>query len=535
LAFASASVQSPPTFGVQEQRKQIHGESIISVIDQQLVLRCIEETRSHAIHPMFERYAEDLRSTIYCFSAKEICKVLELRSQLSSTFDLPPFLSLQEILALWAPLDVIQIQRFSMSSVSNSTNRLPFQFVSHKHSTCPDKLGVEVKESLKEIGDELIWIDLCSMFQPNVSFCPGYNYSVHTEPVVNNLHLIMNQAEKGYIMLNPSESMGIDPLKVREGLVEFTSLYQSAYDEMSRSEDSVVQFALRTVTENLRCLRFFLSSGWIPEDDYFGRLWCYVERLGMNPESIYVFPGNLKLNIQHHLASLQEMLNAIPAIYTGEDGHSGFRDPFYWKKVSLCYERYSKRIYQLFGRTGGDVLGPHAQLAMLDCWCDADRVKVAQLESRLRSMDINIADWTAALQLCLGKPNLPIGKENFVSSSQWNTQPKLQSFSIVVKWAIQLGYLCGDYVEVGDLKEPLPFEHRVSRANRLRFIIKGKTHIFLGIDQKFITSCFDGGLPVGFQYFSDDFYRIEDIVKPSFDGPVKLSRSGRHDDQEDIV
>jgi hypothetical protein len=94
---------------------------------------------------------------------------------------------------------------------------------------------------------------------------------------------------------------------------------------------------------------------------------------------------------------------------------------------------------------GGDfkrlprILGPFAQVELLDCYCDADRVTVAKIEMEIKGISIDLAEWCAGLQICLGG-RLPIGKTRQITPRHFGTVSLL--YERVVQWAVQCGYLC---------------------------------------------------------------------------------------------
>lgn len=67
-----------------------------------------------------------------------------------------------------------------------------------------DRLGADVIQSIAMMEkNQLVWMDLCSMCQDNVLM--GYDYHLHTRPVVEKLHSIVKKAAQGCILLNENE------------------------------------------------------------------------------------------------------------------------------------------------------------------------------------------------------------------------------------------------------------------------------------------------------------------------------------------
>jgi ubiquitin-protein ligase len=436
-------------------------------------------------HPVYEEYETKIQSTIFCFQANEIVEVMQLRESLTKENGLiVPFLSLQEILVIWEPLGVIHCHCFDISSSgSTSKERLPFSFISHKHTSDPDKLGADALQSLAGLGTELIWMDLCSMFQPQ-TLITGYDYELHTRPGVIQLHKIMNFAEKGRIVLD-SRLPERDLLQIKSafsGIVHQANELQGAIDHFIETVTSktgstqTIQIgnsdsSVHGLQETVLLLQQIVETSWFPTNDYFNRLWCYVERLGMNPDSIFVhhirYP-TLQMDLNNHLLSLFQIVFRLSpflltvlyqikysnSIYKGGPPEMVAYERYLtcWKRLLVSVNQYSFRVKPLFG-TGvhfpfSPVLGPFSQVLLLDCYCDADRVIVAELEAKLRGFpQLNVADWTAGLQICLGKREGGcVGRTRLISSRDYNSERKLTQFRIIFAWIKQLLFLSEDSV-----------------------------------------------------------------------------------------
>ena len=441
-------------FAVQRLTEQ--SDSIPTILQGVSIPNCeriLQEVITDRYHSIYSRYVEFLSSTIYCFHAHQICQIIELRLPLVEANMIPLFLSFQEIISLWIPLGIIQMESFPINE-EGSTTLHPYTFISHEHYS-PDKLGPDVTQTLGQLGTELIWIDLCSMFQPGTLF-PGYNYELHTKPVVHRLHKIIKQASRGVIALNISNSnpeivIDNDPLKIKAGYDFFVDNYERfrniAEEKLRPHCYSMVPYFHNTLTTQLNRLRV-IGEGWFPTNKYFGRLWCYVERLGMDPSRLSVYPGNFSMNVDEHLKELKRICDYLPGfIPTESDARKAYDFGALWRKVVASLEAYEQRIRPLFGTSVPfphcPVLGPYAQLQMLDCFCDSDRVIVAEIEAKLRNdTSFNAGDWLAGLQICMNSINRPIGRVNFISHQDYpSATPKLHNIIICYNWAMQALFL----------------------------------------------------------------------------------------------
>jgi hypothetical protein len=263
-------------------------------------LQLIQQSKDPSIHPVFQTPVTDV---IYCFPANEIRRVIQQRRYLEE--HLPPALSFQEILILWEPLGFIKRETFPVSD-SSSFQPLPYSFFSKYSTIYPDKLGPDFVNELESFGRNLIWMDLCSMFQQN-DLVNGYDYVLHAEPVVHNLVRIMRQAKEGCMMLKPSESRRDgDPLGIKFMAQSFALPLKKVIEKMLkvindfdltsrvRYHPEISYTTAGTIKTELINIKVELEQfvhEWFPTDDYFGRLWCYVERLGMRKDAIYVYPG----------------------------------------------------------------------------------------------------------------------------------------------------------------------------------------------------------------------------------------------------
>jgi hypothetical protein len=385
-------------------------------------------------------------------------------------------------------------------------------------------------------------MDLSSMCQDCGDIFKGYQYELHTRPIVEQLHIIVSSAEECCILLNTQDSTNPDPLDVktlycqmigrffrqfsnlfmdwyfaflpfveRENDLSFWNLHQECHiSDIIEDEEFWISVQLShqidwkgyiespsrksfetqddwngfNAKESLRKLikgLDIIDNGFFPTNEYFGRLWCYVERLGMNENSIFVYPGRQQILMSDHLNSLWNLCDLVYIL--------GEHAKLVWGKNMLSvlpswkwdYRdlRNSLRVYdhrcrQLFGRhyrpseherlcipsSVPVTLGPFAQVELLHCYCDADRVVVMEIEAKLRGETVNKREWVAGLQICLGSPVLspdtsifrePVGRVRKISSIDFDpnsTDPDVISsemfFSdprIITSWALQSGYL----------------------------------------------------------------------------------------------
>lgn len=392
---------------------------------------------SQSFYSQFDRF-----DCIYCFRADQLTTILQNRSQFVEDGLLMPYLSLQEMLGIWCQLGCSVYSCFITED--RGEELFPYYFISHMHSRASeDKLGEDVIRSISMMGSDIVWMDLCSMFQANI--LEGYSYDLHTRPVVERLHLIANQAEEGRVLLNPSESKSPDPSEIRLNFELFYSKLfawkhyeykryefqgkkspKVPYDPSSlRANESEIKEIIQTIEEvwnsaelchtddggfrgrgswithgegfgtwsNKRYTTKFprtgvevqnifqlrqsdfdrlerafekaqgLALGWFPVDEYFGRLWCYVERLSMKQESIFVYPGNqsnrIHIDFEEHLRTLWDLFKLLASM-TGAciDPSANRKQPFCSRaNVSLSdlhvaealLISYTHRCRQLFG------------------------------------------------------------------------------------------------------------------------------------------------------------------------------------------
>lgn len=120
---------------------------------------------------------------------------------------------------------------------------------------------------------------------------PGYDYDRHTRPVTEMLHSIVAQATEGCILLNPSLSTNPDPLGIRY-------IFEQLYHKMLRVHSKIGEHLVHIADEDYFSVFTYwkwrideTQTAWLPVDEYFGRLWCYVERIGMRTDAIYCYPG----------------------------------------------------------------------------------------------------------------------------------------------------------------------------------------------------------------------------------------------------
>lgn len=103
-------------------------------------------------------------------------------------------------------------------------------------------------------------------------------------------------------------------------------------------------------------------------------------------------------------------------------------------------------------------LGPFAQVELLDCYCDADRIIVAEIESKIRCESFPKSDWVAGLQICLGanvvlvnsdnrKKRAKIGRSVKVGAEDYGYEYcKVKNAGNVFMWISQMGYLSSNCV-----------------------------------------------------------------------------------------
>ncbi len=441
---------------------------------------------------------------IYLFKASDLSEVLELRKPHVAKGELPGPISLQEMICCWS--SVAKVRSVGLADCS----RARFSFISHMHSTDPDKLGSDVITSIAEMGQRFVWMDLCSMCQDNFPGDDIYNYDIHTRPVVLNLHTIMQQAYEGCICLNVCTSQNPDPLDIYSlfrdeighrmnkmlKLIASPPSYLTPAVPYESSDpldiDDVWESAMLCHGIDFANLESFSNSrgmnreihvaiqiyedvknGWFPTNEYFGRLWCYVERLGMSDEAIYVYPSRKQIVPEAHIHKLWKIYNILNNIFESRptfiSSVNMLKLKYMLGETQNMLVDYTHRYRQIFGmkyKPCGDfsflptTLGPFAQVELLSCYCDSDRIVVAKIEAKLRGEDIIAADWVGGLQICLGvsildntgsletsiapRPRCPVGKVRHISAEDYCDRMHISYFndtSVIATWICQLSFL----------------------------------------------------------------------------------------------
>jgi hypothetical protein len=399
---------------------------------------------------------------IFCFAAKDISTILNLRKCLVNPEELPPHLSLQEML-MWTGRGIIDLVCYDFESVINSPDySVLFSFVSHMQGTYPDKLGPQVISSFDFMGDSIIWLDLCSMFQGGVT--TGHDYALHTRPVVEKLHVIMKKASRAFIPLNDTfpDHPRYDPLQIKFKLNKIQDSVQQiclTLREKSHEGDHL----LSQVEEAIRSL----ANDWCPVNEYFGRLWCYVERLAMNPEEITVYhPHPIKIHADRHIQQVELLCKFMENAH-----HLARRNLLPSELVQTCrfdirYESFSSLcscyLFSYLEAFGGltprnrfcpayyslpKVLGPFAQVELLECFDSNDRLIVARIESKLRREAINEKEWLGALNICY-IPEDPITRLRLLP-----TVIEISDMKLIRSWIRQAMYCCNNVLHHGFIEK----------------------------------------------------------------------------------
>lgn len=401
------------------------------------------------IHPIYTH--ELIRNTaVYiCFPADKIYSVLKLRQPYVQAKILPDMISLQEMLCIWSPLEIISPHTFPFQRTIDPINTIkrPFKFISHKYSRQdPGKIGQETIELLVQFGQELIWLDNCCMCQDTGNaFFPGYNYDEHVYHIVNNCDIIINQAESEYILLNSNhlEYDSDDPLGIvlefDKSIYLMKKLHSGAFDfyGVYGLEDNYYQINFHEEINELQMkLQVFRNA-------YFGRLWCYLERLSVNNDkTIHIYPGNinLKVELKELIRRMKYLMKLIifhekerQWIYKFLFGHSPVGLHTTKDLERMLPPLLDKLLWILGVHDSKDIktMSPFAQVLTLSCFCDSDRGQIAIMESQHRKDNsFNLGIWLAGLRICLN--SCKIGRSRITDLSNYSYLP----FRQVVQWAI---------------------------------------------------------------------------------------------------
>lgn len=300
----------------------------------------------------------------------------------------------------------------SLRGYEPSINPTTYTFVSHMHDmTHANRLGSGQIDALCSLEGN-IWFDLTSMYQGKWS---GYDYFRHTKPVVEQLHVIMMKATCQAVILSGYET---DPMLMRgkmgNAVSSLQNLSQCAFFQHF-CENASPPYCLK---EKILSLQKTLEAVELPVDKYFGRLWCYVERLairGTRPDFVLNGKGGqlletvvaVLLDVQQDLKRIAALLNFPldttitvfnPWMYERRELKYALRD--IERAVTTC-----QKLWGIDGSRGEGCLDPFSAVETLDCYCDADRVILYEIECSLRGIVPNSIDFCACTQLALGKHN----------------------------------------------------------------------------------------------------------------------------------
>jgi len=135
-------------------------------------------------------------------------------------------------------------------------------------------------------------------------------------------------------------------------------------------------------------------------------------------------------------------------------------------------------------------LSPFTQLQLLDCYCDADRVIVAEIESNVRKETIEKATWVYGLQIALCSPYSSIGKARKISAENFQSEQLASSLDLKVStlllWLRQLAYLCELSIYQGEYHKSTDTLIFAFRTKENIFILKHENqHWVLKLKQDF--------------------------------------------------
>jgi hypothetical protein len=336
---------------------------------------------------------------VYCFYASEVCAVITDYRRLP-TFPkekYPGHLSLQEMLIKWVTEEKCRMRSFSLEELESRGERNgPYAFISHRFLGS-DGIGDDALEGLRQIGNELIFMDLCSMCQTGVTAVLGYEYCEDTKPAVDILHKIMKYASKAYVLLCQPIERQVLCHSAKEKFENFReSFKRSIFALETGSKIRMREDTLQQMKELLR----LVENGYYPSNEYFGRLWCYVERLAMAPGRVYIYDSTFSnhlfhLNFEGNKQNLEEIRDIMKRF-----NHDCYFD--FLRYFSPFFNYYAS-LFGIF--EPGDsfppgipkVLGPFAQIELFECADEKDRITVAKIESSLRVEIFDEHDYRAVL------------------------------------------------------------------------------------------------------------------------------------------
>jgi hypothetical protein len=322
------------------------------------------------------------------------------------------------------------------NSLGPLINPPEYIFISHMHDNAfPNKLGPGQIEAICSISGN-IWLDLTSMYQ---GCWGGYEYTRHTKPIVERLHEIMLGSTAQAVVLSgyDTDPMRISP-KLNAALATCRLILQ--YDFFTPLHEKLCDGHLTSFVSKVDNAEALLNEVELPIDRYFSRLWCYVERLAVHGnEPDYVLNGKGGKNLTalvEALANIQSDLKLIADhFHFPMDETITVFKPFFYNKRFLVYgirgiEGVLSTIRKLWGIEGSRLEGsldPWSSVETLDCYCDADRVIVYSIECSLRGIEAKPVEYCVALQIALGKAELPVDQLTLLrksvvpssSSSSW--------------------------------------------------------------------------------------------------------------------
>eukprot|EP00164_Ancoracysta_twista_P002325 GFYU01003073.1.p1 GENE.GFYU01003073.1~~GFYU01003073.1.p1 ORF type:complete len:512 (-),score=115.62 GFYU01003073.1:161-1696(-) len=295
-----------------------------------------------------------------------------------------------------------------------AVNPPEYTFVSHmQDGAAPNKLGDGQIAAIEKVTGQ-VWLDLTSMYQ---GIFEGYAYVRHTKPIVERLHTIMLGASAQAIVLSGYET---DPMNLKgrcRGLLDGLQRVVN-YEWFIDAHKEVCQTP--SFPEKVQNVVAALAAAELPVDKYFGRLWCYVERLAITKDKPdYVLNGKGGHGLDALVGALEVVLEDMKRVAS----HTNFpldttitifqRRMYKRRELKYAVRDVTRMLTQLKTLWGtrasrdAGALDPWSSVQTLDCYCDADRVVVYQIECSIRGVDKNPVDYCACLQLALGKSQLP--------------------------------------------------------------------------------------------------------------------------------
>eukprot|EP00299_Pterocystis_sp_00344_P018524 c9246_g1_i1.p1 GENE.c9246_g1_i1~~c9246_g1_i1.p1 ORF type:complete len:519 (-),score=128.68 c9246_g1_i1:81-1637(-) len=327
-----------------------------------------------------------------------------------------------------------------------------YTFISHKHSHHENRLaGIGNKwKNLAHLSGP-VWIDLVSMFQGTWN---GYDFESHTKPTVTELHNIIRNASRAEIWLDGQDT---DPLT-------FDQLLQSCEMRFTVAT-TLAEYPLSAYGVHLDCEllrssakafdRLFALAHDLPRDEYFGRLWCYVERMGCRacgPDQIRgkSMTGHVEL-LNVVVEMLRNMFEFMELLISKNVNEYLSQDSV---EVVGAVIGLGKTIVDMYGSSTSEMSSPFTLYDRLACFDQGDRLIVYEIEARLKGVKLSPRDigvWCYLTQIIAECPivsaemlwRAPLGMRQQIDASKFFKSPNDLSVCVDEMWTAFYEFIAG--------------------------------------------------------------------------------------------